>query len=490
MCDSINFNRDFLWGAAMAANQTEGGFNHGGKGLSNTDVITMGGLNKDRYITYIDKNGNKCRTSLYNSDEIPDDAVFKCFSDEIYPNHVACDFYGHWQSDVELMKEMGLKAVRLSISWSRIFPNGNDKEANEEGLSFYENIFKKLNEYNIEPIVTINHYEIPLKLTEQWGSWEDRRTIDCFVNFCKEVFNRYKSLVRYWITFNEINHINIIPFMAAGVRSNDKKVIANASHYELVASAKAVSLGRQINPEFKFGCMIGYTQSYPYTCNPDDVYANLKFMRNCYFYSDVQIRGAYPKYKLIEYRNNGIDIDISDEDLVILKEGKCDFVSFSYYSSGTVTTDKSLKNSGRGNMVDKGPKNKYLKESDWGWTIDPAGLRIALTELFDRYQKPLFIVENGLGANDKLINDEINDEYRISYYSEHIKSIYKAITEDGVEVIGYTPWSFIDSISAGTGERKKRYGFIYVDYEDNLKRIKKRSFEWYKNVIKNNGLKY
>ncbi|MDQ0360425.1 glycoside hydrolase family 1 protein [Breznakia pachnodae] len=484
----MKFKDTFLWGAAMAANQTEGGYGEGGKGISNTDVVTKGGKNKERFITYTLEDGSKMKTPLFHSKDIPDSAIFECFEDEEYPNHIAADFYHHCMEDIELMHELGLKAIRLSISWSRIFPNGIDETPNEEGLKFYEDIFCKLKEYNIEPIVTINHYEVPLKLTELWGSWKDRRTIDCFKRFCEAIFTRYKELVKYWITFNEINHIRIIPFMSAGVTKNDATTIANASHYELVAAASAVSLGKEINPDFKFGCMIGYTQSYPYSCNPADVYKNWKFMSHCYFYSDVQVRGYYPKYKLIEYTENGIDIDLTEEDIEILKGGTCDYVTFSYYSSGTQSADESMKNSGRGNMIDKGPKNPYLLESEWGWTIDPIGMKLALLELYDRYQKPLFIVENGLGAQDELVDGVVNDEYRIKYYQEHIRSIYEAIENDGVEVIGYTPWSFIDSISASTGESEKRYGFVYVDYSDaDYKRYKKKSFHWYRKLISSSG---
>lgn len=487
----MKFKDDFLWGAALAANQCEGGYLDGGKGISNTDVITKGGKNNPRYITYCLKEGTLAKTTLYNAETIPEGVHFCCHEDQWYPNHTASDFYHHYKEDIELMAELGLMVLRLSISWTRIFPKETDKP-NEEGLKFYDAVFDELLKHKIEPIVTINHYEVPLYLTEKWGSWADRRTINYFIRYCETIFKRYRQKVKYWITFNEMNHIQTIPFMAAGLTTSDPAVLVNASHYEFVASAKAVLLGKKINPDFIFGCMIGYTQSYPYSCNPEDVYKNWRFMSHCFLYGDVQARGAYPAYYLLELKRKGIKLDIHYEDTQILKEGTVDFIGMSYYSSGTQSIDSTLQNSGRGNMVDKGPKNPYLKESEWGWTIDPMGLRLALIELYDRYQLPIFIVENGLGAEDALVNGTVEDDYRIAYYEEHLRSIYEAMHIDGVAVLGYTPWSFIDSVSAGTGERKKRYGFIYVDRDDNetgdFKRYKKKSFDWYKQVIKNQGI--
>lgn len=491
--NDMKFREDFLWGAAVAANQYEGGYKADGKGTSNTDVITRGSKDEQRYITYLLADGSKGKTPLYDIDTIPENVTYHCFDDEFYPNHDATDFYHHVAEDIKLMGEMGLKMLRFSISWSRIYPNGDDELPNEAGLLFYDKIFVELGKYNIEPLVTINHYEIPLKLTERCNSWESRKTIDYFYRYCKTIFNRYHDKVKYWIVFNEINHINIIPFMAAGITTNDPQIIANASHYELLAAAKVVALGKCINSEFRFGCMIGHTQSYPYSCNPEDVLKNRKFMNHCYFYSDVQVRGYYPAFQLKQYERDGIYLDITDEDKEVLSKGTVDFVSFSYYGSGTQSVDQGLSNSGKGNMVDKGPENPYLSVSEWGWTIDPVGLRLALLEVYDRYQKPIFVVENGLGAMDVLEEgNSINDDYRISYLHAHINAMYDAINEDGVNLIGYTPWSFIDIVSAGSGELKKRYGFVYVNrYDDgtgNFDRYKKKSFEWYKQVIKDGGI--
>lgn len=488
----MNFQKNFLWGAAIAANQCEGGYREGGRGIANTDVITKGSKDESRYVTYRLSDRTKGKQPLFALNEIPKDAEFCCFEDEMYPSHEATDFYHHYVEDIQLMKEMGLKVLRLSISWTRIFPNGEDVP-NEEGLQFYDKVFDELLKNGIQPLVTINHYEVPIAFIQRFQGWQDRRMIDAFLSYCKVIFDRYKDKVIYWITFNEINHINIIPFMAAGLTNSNPQVIAQASHYELVAAAKAVKLGKSINSNFQFGCMLGYPQSYPYSCNPQDVLKNWRFLNHCYFYGDVQVRGSYPSYQLKAFEKEGILLDITKEDEQALKEGTVDFISLSYYCSGTQSSDKGLTNAGKANMVDKGPRNPYLVESEWGWPVDATGLQIALLALYDRYQKPLFVVENGLGAVDK-INEhgEIEDDYRIEYLQAHIKAIGDAIG-DGVEIMGYTPWSFLDIVSASTGELRKRYGFVYVNRYDNgtgdFKRIKKKSFDWYTSVIKSNGEK-
>lgn len=483
------FPDNFLWGAAVAANQCEGGFLQGNKGISNTDVITRGSLENPRQITYT-VNHRRQKTALMNMENIPEDAEFVCFDDEMYPNHESTDFYHHYKEDIALMKDLGLKAFRMSISWPRIFPLGNDEEPNEAGLAFYEEIFRGLKEAGIEPIVTINHYEIPIHLTELWGSWLDRRMITCFLNYCETIFMRYKDLVHYWLTFNEINHVNLVPFLAAGITKKDPRSLAVASHYELVAAAKAVSLGRRINPNFKFGCMIGHTQAYPYTCKPEDIYARWDFMSRCYLYSDVQVRGYYPTYQLKKWDREGIRPEITEQDRKDLQAGTVDFISFSYYHSGVQAADLAVLKMTGGNLS-RGGKNPYLPTTEWGWQIDPMGLRMALIELYDRYQKPLFIVENGLGAKDQLVNGRVHDPYRIAYLKAHIEAMMLAIEVDGVELLGYTPWSFIDLVSAGTGEYRKRYGLVYVDKQDDgsgdYQRYRKDSFRWYREVIRTNG---
>ncbi len=487
-----SFPDHFLWGAASAANQYEGGFGEGGKGLSNLDVVTKGSRTAPRFITWRKTDGSEGCSELFHMEQLPKDVRLACLEGEFYPNHRATDFYHHWKEDIALMAELGLKTFRLSISWPRIFPLGDEEEPNEQGLAFYDNVFDELQKNDIEPLVTLNHYEVPLHLTEAWGGWADRRTIDCFVRFSKIVFMRYKEKVKYWLTFNEINHIAMSPFMAAGLINSDADTVANASHYQFLAAAQAVALGRRINPAFLFGCMIGYPQSYPYTCAPEDNYENWKFLNRCFFYSDVQVRGYYPSYKKKEYEREHIQLDFQPEDEVVLREGTVDFISFSYYTSGTRTTKPAAESGNVGNMVDLGPKNPYLTASEWGWPIDAMGLRLALVTLYDRYQKPLFIVENGLGADDrKDAGGKIHDMYRIHYLREHIKAMAAAIEEDGVEVMGYTPWSFADLISASTGEVKKRYGFVYVDCNENgegtMARVPKDSFYWYKKVIASNG---
>lgn len=487
-----NFPKNFLWGAATAANQYEGGYLEKGKGLSNLDVVTKGSKTEPRYITYQNENGKAEKCEVLHLEELPENIKFSCLENEIYPNHYATDFYHHYKEDIKLMGELGLKVFRMSISWARIFPKGDEDVPNEDGLKFYDDVFDELKKYDIEPLVTINHYEVPLYLVEKWGAWADRRTIDCFLTFAKCVLNRYKNKVKYWLTFNEINHINLSPFMAAGLMKNDAQTIANASHYQFIAAAKTVAIGKTINPDFQFGCMIGYPQSYPFTCSPNDNYENWKFLNHCFFYSDIQVRGYYPSYKRKEYELSNIILDIQNDDEEVLKNGTVDFVSFSYYTSGTRTVTVKQNTDRTGNMVDLGPENPYLKASDWGWPIDAMGLRIALVTLYDRYQKPLFVVENGLGTNDNLeSNQEIHDDYRINYLKEHIQAMSDAIQYDGVDVMGYTPWSFIDIISASTGEMKKRYGFVYVDCDDDgngpMQRIKKDSFTWYKKVIETNG---
>lgn len=480
--------KGFLWGAASAANQIEGRIDQPYKGLSNSDVISKGSKEEPRYITYKDKDGTFHKTTLFHPEAIPEGVSFACDPELSYPNQYGTDFYHHFMEDIELMKEAGLKAYRMSISWPRIYPNGDDEEPNEEGLLFYDSIFDELNKAGIEPIVTINHYETPVHLTEKFNAWADRQMIGLFLKYAKTILTRYKGKVRYWLTFNEINHINVIPFMAAGVINADAKIIAQATHYELVASAKTVILGKQIDPSYQFGCMIGYTQSYPYSCNPQDVLKNHQFLSNMYFYSDVMVRGYYPSYRLKKYEREHISIEMSDDDRTALQNGTVDFISFSYYTSGTQSSDPSHLSNGKANMVDKGPTNPYLQESEWGWSIDVTGLRLALNDLYDRYQKPLLIAENGLGMSDEIRNGTIKDDYRIEYIRKHIEAIEESESCDGVDILGYTLWAFTDCVSASTGEYKKRYGLVYIDRDDegngDFTRIRKKSFDFYKRFIK------
>lgn len=401
---------------------------------------------------------------------------------------------------------MGLKCFRTSIAWSRIFPNGDDATPNEAGLKFYDDMFDELLKYNIQPVITLSHFEMPLNLARNYGGFRNKKVIDYFVKFAEVVFDRYKDKVKYWMTFNEINNQMetnnpIYLWTNSGVSVSDdenpREVMFQVAHNELVASARAVKIGKQINPEFQIGCMISYVPIYPYSSNPEDILLAQQAMHQRYFFSDVQVRGYYPAYALKEFEREHYSIDMTDQELKDIKEGTVDYVGFSYYMSTTVKADADnsakLKNSVNGGMSQT-VDNPYIKASDWGWPIDPTGLRYALNTLYERYQKPLFIVENGFGAVDEVESDgSIHDQNRINYLEKHIKAMQTAVDHDGVDLIGYTPWGVIDLVSFTTGEMKKRYGMIYVDHDNEgngtMKRSKKDSFYWYKDVIDNNGIK-
>lgn len=485
------FPKDFLWGGATAANQFEGAWNVDGKGVSTSDCCTRGSLTSVRHVTYQTEDGQVESKIMFGLDA-PKGAKFGAFDGYDYPSHEGIDFYHHYKEDIALFAEMGFKTFRMSINWTRIFPNGDDEQPNEKGLQFYEDVFKELKKYGIEPLVTLSHYETPIALTNKWNAWADRRTIDCFVRYAKTCFERYNGLVKYWLTFNEINCISFGGFMAAGVASRDPLMIANATRNQLLASALAVQEAHKVNPDMMVGNMIGYGASYPYTCNPEDVLKQRKAQYNVDFYSDVQARGYYPNYKLKEYERANLDFELTKEDQEILANGTVDFITFSYYMSNCVSADPEVLANQKGNML-MGVKNPYLTESEWGWQIDPVGLRISLNDFYTKYRKPLMVVENGLGARDIVTEDgKIHDDYRIDYLRAHIEQMDKAINEDGVDLIGYTPWGCIDLVSASTGEMAKRYGFIYVDLQDDGtgdgKRMKKDSFYWYKKVIASNGV--
>lgn len=467
--------KDFLWGGATAANQCEGGYLEGNKGLGTVDVIPWG------------ENRRAVMEGKFDYHKLPKDSY--------YPSHEAIDFYHHWKEDIAFMAEMGFKCYRFSIAWSRIFPTGEEKEPNEEGLAFYENVIDELLKYHIEPVITICHFDVPLALEEKYGSWRSRELIDCYLNYCKVLFTRFKGRVKYWMTFNEINMLMHLPFMGAGIRfkegENQEEIKYQAAHHELVASALATKLAHEIDEKNQVGCMLAAGQFYPLTCKPEDVFEAMKRDRDNYFFIDVQSRGAYPAYALKKLEREGIQIKMREGDEKILSENTVDFIAFSYYSSRLTSADKNAGVSTGGNVI-KSLKNPYLKASEWGWQIDPMGLRITMNALYDRYQKPLFIVENGLGAVDEVKEDgTIDDEYRIAYLQAHIKEMINAVEEDGVDLIGYTPWGWIDLVSASTGEMKKRYGFVYVDKDNagngTLKRIPKKSFAWYQKVIETNG---
>lgn len=471
------FKKDFLWGGATAANQCEGGFDKGGRGLANVDVAPYG---KDRLAVITGK------MKMFDFDK-----------EHFYPSKDAIEMYSNYKDDIKLFAEMGFKVYRMSIAWSRIFPKGDEDKPNEEGLQFYENIFKECLKYNIKPLVTITHFDCPMHLIKKYGGWKNRILIKFYENLCNTIFERYKGLVEYWITFNEINMILHAPFMGAGLYfeagENEEEIKYQASHHELVASAIATKIAHEVDKNNKVGCMLAAGVYYSYSSKPEDVFAAQQKNDEMYFFVDIQSRGKYPNYALKKFERENLNIKMEVDDLELLKKYTVDFISFSYYSTRCAAADinKYSKNVEKDNIM-KDIKNPELKQTDWGWTVDPLGLRITLNDIYDRYQKPIFIVENGLGAYDK-VDDKgyVEDDYRIDYLREHIKNMKDAVEIDGVDLIGYTTWGPIDLVSAGTGEMSKRYGFIYVDRDDfgngTLKRSRKKSFYWYKKVIESNG---
>lgn len=466
---------NFLWGGATAANQCEGGYLEGGKGLTTVDVIPAG--------------ENRIPVMLGEMD-------YRSLDEETrFPSHTAIDMYHHMREDVALFAELGMKCYRFSIAWSRIYPTGVEEKPNEEGLRFYDELIDELLKYGIEPLVTICHFDVPLHLVEACGSWRSREMIDYFVKYAVTILERYKDKVKYWLTFNEINMMLHLPFVGAGLQfkkgEDCKKVEYQAAHYQLVASALTTKAAREINPEMQIGCMLAAGQCYANTCNPDDVWAAMQRDRSNYFFTDIQSRGAYPAYarKMLE-RNRWMP-EMEENDEKILAENTVDFISFSYYTSHLISAAPTNQKITAGNVMNS-LRNPYLDASEWGWQIDPKGLRITMNALYDRYQKPLFIVENGLGAVDTVTeNREIIDDYRIEYLKNHIREMILAVKEDGVELLGYTTWGCIDLVSASSGEMRKRYGFIYVDQHDDGtgtgKRLKKKSFDWYRKVIQTGG---
>jgi len=469
------FPEGFLWGGATAANQCEGGYNKGGRGLANVDVVPWGedrlGIITGR-VKHLD------------------------FDDEhFYPAKEAIDFYSHWREDIALFAEMGFKTYRMSIGWTRIFPKGDELEPNEEGLQFYENVFKELKKYGIEPLVTITHFDCPMHLIKEYGGWRNRELVTFYERLARVLFTRFKGLVKYWLTFNEINMILHAPFMGAGIvleAGEDKnQVLYSAAHHELVASALATKIAHEIDPEIKVGCMLAAGDYYPYSCKPEDVLQSMKDNRENYFFIDVQSRGEYPNYALKQLEREGVEIPWVEGDRELLKENTVDFISFSYYSSRASKAKDDDADLSEGNIF-ASVENPHLSKSEWGWQIDPLGFRITMNSLYDRYQKPLFVVENGLGAIDHPDeNGYVEDDYRIDYLRQHIEAMRDAVVEDGIELLGYTSWGCIDLVSASTGEMKKRYGYIYVDRDNaghgTSKRTPKKSFYWYKKVIETNG---
>ena len=496
----MSFPKNFLWGGATAANQYEGGWQEGGRGIAVHDLLTNGTKDDPRRIYCQNDQGEE--TTIQMGECIPFGYKGVLKEGYYYPSHQATDFYHHYKEDIALMAEMGFKTYRLSISWTRIFPNGDDDTPNKEGLKFYDNVIDELKKYNIEPLVTILHFDMPLNLAIKYGGWINRKLIDFYLKFAKVLFERWKDKVKYWITVNEINVLG--GYWTLGLASNNRKsgkhsnqgetplkdagIKFQSIHHMLVASAMANKIAREINPNFMLGTMCALSGIYPATCHPDDVFGAYEFRRKALMFSDVTCRGYYPNYAQSIFDEYGFTLKMEPGDEKWLKENTSDYLAFSYYR--TTAYDRFSPNTTTTGGQQASP-NPYLEKTAWGWPIDPEGLRFVLNELYDRYQKPLFIVENGMGSEDIIEKDGIHDDYRISYIRDHIKEMKKAVEIDKVDLLGYTTWGCIDIVSAGTGEMKKRYGFVYVDLDDlgngSLKRIKKDSFYWYKKVIESNG---
>lgn len=472
------FRKDFLWGGAVAAHQLEGGWQEGGKGVSVADVMTAGANGVPRRIT---------------------DGVIE---GENYPNHEAVDFYHRYKGDIELFAEMGFKAFRTSIAWTRIFPEGDEEEPNEEGLKFYDDMFDELLKHGIEPVITLSHFEMPMGIVKKYGGFANKKVIDLFVRYARVCFERYKSKVKYWMTFNEINNQtdwksdhHLIQdsgiIVSEEQRPIQEQLMYQAAVNELIASAQATIIGHEINPDFMIGCMIAMCPIYPATDKPEDVMMAVGGMHKRYWFAEVHARGFLPEHIVNYWQRKGIQIDISEDEKEILKKGTVDYIGFSYYMSFAAAY--SGLNPGFDYDESKDlVRNENVPASEWGWQIDPLGLRYALNWFWDRFHLPMMIVENGFGAVDVVEEDgSINDDYRIDYLRNHIKAMKDAVDYEGVDLLGYTMWAPIDIVSASTGEMKKRYGFIYVDKDNDgngtLNRSKKKSFDWYKHVIETNG---
>ena len=463
----MTFPANFLWGGAVAANQCEGAYDEDGKGWSTQDLAPKGIV------------------GAITDHPTEDNLKLK-----------GIDFYHCYREDIAMLAEMGFSVFRFSIAWSRIFPNGDEETPNEAGLAFYDQLIDECRRHGMEPLVTLSHYETPYHLAKTYDGWCSRKMIDFFKRYVNTVMKRYKGKVHYWLTFNEINSILHNPYLSGGILTPKEQLsksdLYQAIHHELVASALVTKMAHEIDPDNKVGCMVIGIPSYPLTPNPDDVIANMEQDRHNLYFTDVQARGAYPKYLNRYFKENGIQIQMEEGDEEILKNS-VDFISFSYYMSTCGCADPDAHPQAAGNII-PGVANPYLRSSQWGWQIDPKGLRYLLNQFYDRYQKPLFIVENGLGARDELIEKDgvltVEDDYRIEYMREHLLQVEEAI-EDGVEVLGYTSWGCIDLVSASTAQMSKRYGFIYVDRNDDgsgtMARYRKKSFYWYRDVIASNG---
>lgn len=472
----MKLRKDFLWGGSIAAHQCEGAWNVDGKGIGIMDLVTSGSYEVPREICKDIEDGKR------------------------YPSHEGIDFYHRFKDDIALFGEMGFKALRISIDWSRIYPNGDDKEPNKKGIEYYQSVVDELLKNGIEPIVTLYHFEMPVNLVRKYGSWTNRKVIDFYLKYCKTMFEALKGKVKYWVTFNEMNHIDpqteasdIFIYIIAGLKFSEmvekKQTLATIGYNMTLAGGKAVELAHEIDPNNKVGCVFGLTPVYPINCNPVNVMNAFKEMDRDFYQIDAMCNGCFPKYKLKEYKDSDIQLEISNEDKESFYNGKLDFIGVNYYSTSVAHYEGD--DNGEETLFG-GVQNPYLEKSKWGWSIDPIGLRYLLNYVYRRYELPIIVSENGLGAMDKVEADgSINDDYRIDYLNQHLIQLKKAAEEDGVECFGYLMWGPIDLVSATTGEMKKRYGFIYVDKQDDgtgdYSRKKKKSFDWYKEVIESNG---
>ena len=490
----MSFPKGFYWGGATSAKQIEGAWNLDGKGLASSDIEVAGSRRGNmRYSTYINDKGELVKGIMQG--EVPEGAVPHVFENEYYPYHEAIDFYHHYKEDIALFAEMGFSMYRLSINWTRIYPNADDEKPNQKGLEFYHKVFDELHKYNIEPLVTISHYDDSVSITAKYGGWQNREVIDLYYRYVETLFEEFKDDVKYWIPFNEVNAVTVFVtafggMLPAETRKRMAKDTYQNLHNRLVATARITKLAHDKYPDFVIcGMIAGGPCSYPHTNHPKDVLQAVFSNQETFLCSDVMIRGYYPNYAKRIWDKIGVSIDITDEDRKILKEGTVDMYTFSYYSTGDVSATKSFEIQQNFTF---GLKNDNLQYSEWGWAMDPDGLRFALNMIYDRYQIPVMVVENGLGAYDTVEEDgSIHDPYRISYLKAHIRAMKEAIEEDHIDVRGYTTWGPIDIVSGATGEMSKRYGFIYVDRDDlgngTLKRSRKDSFFWYKRVIESNG---
>lgn len=480
----MQLRKDFLWGGAISANQVEGAWNIDGKGMSVADVATF-----KPHVDVTDYKAHNTVTSEMIAQARKDSEI------KWYPKRRGIDFYHKYKEDIQLFAEMGFKALRISIAWTRLFPDGEETEVNGAGIAFYKNVFKELKKYDIEPIVTLSHYEMPLALSEKYNGWVDRKLVDLFVNYAEVCFKEFGEYVKYWLTFNEIDSVGRHPFTTAGIVEDKcigyslEEAVYQALHHQYVAAALATKLCHELIPGSQMGCMLTKLTTYPNTCKPEDVLLSFQSNINNYSHADIQIFGEYPTLYKQQLKNKGIKIQKEAEDDKLLKQYTADYLAFSYYMSRTESSDPTLEQTS-GNTI-MGVKNPYLPSTEWGWQIDPVGLKISLLELQDRYNVPLIIVENGMGAKDEVTSDgKIHDGYRIDYIKQHIKEIKEAV-EAGVDLFGYTSWAPIDLISVSTSQMSKRYGYIYVDQDDlgigTLKRRKKDSFYWYQQVIESNG---